>query len=167
MSKEQEKQLYFDWLCSIIEARRGSASAKIAKVLFALPYEAVVRLDENRVEDGVTLRSEYAFEAALDEVPDWGECTFLEMLIALSERMGMQIDMNTATCFWHLMKNLGFRKYSDPDPVALRKAVDRVTSRTFESDGAGGLFPLKEATTNQREEQIYRQMQLYILELDL
>lgn len=167
MTKEQEKQLYFDWLCSMIEARKGSSSAKIAKVLFALPYKAIVHLDENRVEDGVTLRNEYAFEAALDEVPDWGECTFLEMLIALSERMGMQIDMNTATCFWHIMKNLGFRKFSDPDPVKLREAVNRVVTRTFESDGSGGLFPLKEEAPNQREEHIYRQMQLYILELDL
>ena len=134
------------------------------------PFEPSVERDENRYEDGLTLRRAFAFESDISHVPDdWfnKECSFFEMMVALSERLGMHIDADTSVTFWHLMRNIGLNKMSEVPETEIEKIVSRINGRTFDRDGKGSLFPLRVATRDQRHIEMYAQMQDYIMELDL
>lgn len=161
---------YFTWLCSMVGVRPNGLSGELLTQFHNQPFTPVVERDENRYEDGLTLRRAFSFESDIHYVPvKWytDECSFLEMMVALSERLGMHIDVDTPVAFWHLMRNLGLNKMSDIPDTEVEKIVDRINDRTFDRDGKGSLFPLRVATRDQRHIELYAQMQDYIMELDL
>lgn len=161
---------YFSWLCSMVGVRPNSMAGELLMEFHSHPFIMSVERDENRYEDGLTLRRAFSFESDIHYVPDnWysKECSFLEMMVALSERLGMHIDADTSVTFWHLMRNLGLNKMSEVPETEIEKIIDTVNHRTFERDGSGSLFPLRVATRDQRHIEMYAQMQDYIMELDL
>lgn len=161
---------YFEWLCAMVGVRPTGTASDILMTLHKLPFTPEVDRDENRFEDGQSLRRAFTFETDVRYIPDcWynEECSFLEMVVALSERMGLHIDADTPTTFWHLMRNLGLSKTSEVSAEEIYMIVKTVNDRTFDRDGYGGLFPLRVATRDQRDIELYAQMQDYIMELDL
>lgn len=161
---------YFSWLCTMAGVRPKGVAAELLRQLYLEDFKVILPMDHNRSDDGISLRHRFAFETCLVDVSDeWlsRECTFLEMIIALSDRLGLQIDMYTDSSFWHIMRNLGLNKFSDVPDSEIHEIVDRINNREYRTNGHGGLFPLKVATRDQRELEIHSQMQDYILELDL
>jgi hypothetical protein len=71
--------------------------------------------------------------------------------------------------FWKLMDNIGLRQYSDAH-WSLRAerevyyTAERVIKRTYGYDGDGGLYPLRHPRHDQRQTELWTQMQAYILE---
>lgn len=176
------EQAYFDWLYSFIGAltdRNPSHSHfLLAEQLHNQAFEWFLPMDEDRARDGCRLRDDFC-----DEGHPWGDskfifspCTMLEMFIALAKR----IDYDTTEyvrpegvgrIFWHLMDNLGLRQYTDEVYMAqpqvanaVKMTLTRVNARTYEANGAGGIFPLRNPRSDQREVDLWYQAAWYILE---
>lgn len=132
-------------------------------------FRSFVPNDDNRVEDGRALRREFVLETGnphTEWVDDEG-CSFLEMLIALSRRLADDTDSEPAECFWHLLDNIHIRECNDAsryDEEMVDEILDMVVDRTYDYDGHGGLFPLRNAHEDQRTVELWYQMNAYILE---
>jgi hypothetical protein len=177
--KSAAKQEYFHWLCDLIHAEGGSASyILLAKDLHSIPFTWTIPNDDNRAGDGLVLRERYEVKNPFANVQglDMGACSVLEMLIALAGRMDFELsDPNsdkdyTVKCFWEMIDNLGLMPYSDDvyvsigGPFNVDTIVTSFLKREYNDDGDGGLFPLKRPSTNQREVEIWYQMQKYLEE---
>ena len=72
--------------------------------------------------------------------------------------------------FWRLVSNLGLYRCTDDKWYAMNgeffvdDAVCRVNDRLYNADGSGGLFPLRQASKDQRAVEIWYQMQAWLLE---
>ena len=173
---------YFLWLYSHIaspkEQRKRFQWWELAKILYTTPFEWFIPNDDNRAVDGTDLRDIFMhYEEPYDETFElWvtEECTMLEMLIALADRLKFEVDAPIDTCFWMLMDNIGLTesRYNDSafsrSPRKFRSEVDEVLSmvnnRTYDYDGNGGLFPLTNPQEDQREVEIWYQMAAYLNE---
>jgi hypothetical protein len=106
------------------------------------------------------LRERFAKEAGI-YIQDvrTGACTFLEMLIGLSELMSDQIDgSEPSECFWMLIDNMGLRN------VGINRAhtiIKNFLSNNY-SNTHGGLFPLKNYYGDIRGLDLYSQMNAWI-----
>lgn len=172
---EEFDGLYFTWLVdSVLDVRPLDEGANVIEVLdtlFRSKFEWHVEFDRNRAADGVSLRREFLFEnnglnGLLDDRrAQWEglECSVLEMLIGLANRMALQTDHSIKSCFWHMMRNVGISKDSTPSEV--NDAADLIVNRLYRYDGSdGGLFPLQDPDKDQREVELLYQMYAYILE---
>lgn len=142
----------------------------ILKLLYDVEFTWDVPNDDNRVEDGRQLRCEFLEVEDIPGGDGWAAdpgCSFLEMLIALSRRLAEEADGEPADWFWHLMDNIDLRDCNDASRFSeelVHNLVRQVIDRTYDSDGVGGLFPLRDALKDQRYVEIWYQMNEYILE---
>jgi hypothetical protein len=93
----------------------------------------------------------------------------LELMIALADRFAFEINGRLDQCFWELMENLGLETYNDHTDIPRREVDDilrDVIWRTYKRNGRGGFFPLKRAEKDQRDEELWYQLNTYILEND-
>lgn len=136
---------------------------RLCEVMDDIPFEVIIPMDENRAKDGLRLRDEYKAGSRRS-----GPCSFLEMLIALCDRMEYICGFDTAYWFYELLTNLQLDDLED-DVFDLRdgeyrvaKGVETVNKRTFGFNGYHGLFPLKMPKNNQKNAEIWYQMQAYL-----
>lgn len=166
---------YLDWLYKNIGPTQNRNPARsywmLAAALFRKEFLSFVHNDDNRVEDGKELREDFLEETGIEGDREWlgQECSMLEMLIALSRRCAFQADEEPFEWFWVLIDNLGLRDYTDEAftddfNVDVDLILDRVINRTYEPDGRGGLFPLRNAEVDQREVEIWYQLASYLME---
>lgn len=127
--------------------------------------------DDNRAEDGRALREEFLDERRMSAVEhaDWFElgCSFLEMLVGLSHRMAFEAQNDPHIWFWHFVETLGLTKYTDAsayDAEKVREILETVIWRTYEPDGVGGLFPLRQTHDDQREVELWYQLSAWLSE---
>lgn len=166
--------LYLPWLYSqigerSIEVRDPSRTHwRLLRHLDTIQFTWLIDKDENRAEDGRALRYEWA-ETVKFRVDDvWLEhgCSFLEMLVALSRHLAFEGDGSPHVWFWHLLDNLDLTQYTDEysfDPREVDEPVHTVIWRTYDRNGRGGLFPLRRAKRDQRQIEIWAQMNAYLL----
>jgi hypothetical protein len=127
-----------------------------------------VQHDENRIADARYLREEFSEGAAF--TPSMEAVSVLEVLIGLSRRLEFLTSWPADTWAWKLLKNLHL--HSMYDPLTHRKAdiLDQTIAsliwRTYESNGQGGLFPLKHPEEDQRRIEIWYQMNAYVIEMN-
>lgn len=170
-------ELYLVWLYGQVSNTRLRSPRKtywnLLRSIFTTQFFWFVPNDDARVDDGLELRIEFLQEAEIPEVdPLWLHqgCSFLEMLIGLSRRLAFQADNTPAYWFWELISNLGLSEYNDASQSNVSDVVaevtNRVTFRTYNYSGEGGLFPLKYPPKNQREVELWFQMQYYLMELE-
>lgn len=169
---------YFEWLYSFVGAVRNRNPSRsywsLLKKLYSTPFHWFVPNDDNRAEDGKELRSEYVWSEEIIQVDqDWLdlECSIFEMLIALSRRLEFESSTSSEEWFWILLENLGIAKYNDKVYTKeidqkVGKVLDKLNSRKYARNGEGGLFPLKNATKDQRKVELWYQMSSYLLEDD-
>ena len=159
---------YLEWLSSQIDIPVGNPHTY--KDLFQRMYETefvwTVVGDDNRVQDGLDLRSEFLND------PRYGfkhGCSVLEVLIALSRRIAFTAGGTSELWAWQLLENLGLHHATDPlveERVQLaEEIIDNLIWRTYERDGRGGFFPLNEAHEDQTKVEIWYQMQAYANEI--
>ncbi len=177
--KKKNKELYFNWLCDLvgIESRPGHAFFFLARDLFAIEFKWIVPDDANRANDAKTLRydfcEEYSHSAMTDEDID-APPTVLEVLIGLSQRMVFSYCGDGRNCeerwFFEMVQNMGCCVADDDvyeknsGSFITEKAVDDWMNRRYEPSGLGGVFPLKKPMLDQREEELWRQMNSYLIE---
>lgn len=132
--------------------------------------------DDNRVADGLMLRDEFEAEVfqvgEIDQLWFELECSFLEVLIALSRRLAFEADGEPRDWFWHMLENLGIttqcadKFYNNEIAGRIDAALERVIWRTYRYNGQGGLFPLAHPNGDQRKIEIWYQLNAYLLERD-
>lgn len=171
---------YFHWLCGLVNADDPNCSYyDLMRILFDTEFRWSIRNDENRAQDGILLRGTFLKSsdsegAGIGDIQ--GPCTVLEMLIALATRIDIDIMWDpdkgdqTMRWFWEMVQNLGLDGFDDDDFEGedgyrfVPFIVDRWLDRRYRWDGIGGLFPLKNPTCDQRETEIWYQMNVYMIE---
>lgn len=167
---------YFEWLYAQFGAVSNRNPARSYWHLFRLLYSRefvwLVPNDDNRVEDGKSLRYEFIDEQGTDGVDVmWLElgCSMLEMLVALARRASYETSRAPGDWMWQFMCNLGVSSHHDLEWSAhVHRHVDVKLSaliyRTYSPSGRGGLFPLRNAVEDQRKVELWYQMSAYLLE---
>lgn len=166
-------ELYLSWLYECVAdpeiANPSQTFWNLLQHLFTKEYVWLIPNDDNRVEDGRALREEFIEDLGLDDMdPDWMnlECSVLEMMIALSRRLSFQGGGEPRDWFWRLIDNLGLN-IADQQRFPrsrVEEVLDRQIWRTYQSNGAGGLFPLRHPHRDQRDVEIWTQLNAYLLE---
>ena len=166
-------ELYLSWLYDCVAdstiANPSRTYWNLLQHLFTKEYVWLIPNDDNRVEDGRDLRNEFIEDLGLDDVdPDWMHlgCSILEMMIALSRRLSFLAEGEPRDWFWHLIKNLDLNIHDQLTFPRNRveEVLDRQIWRTYRRNGAGGLFPLKYARRDQRDVEIWTQLNAYLQE---
>lgn len=166
---------YLEWLYKNIGPVQNRNPARsywlLAVALYRKEFLWYIPNDDNRMEDGKELREDFLDAMGLGRDQAWLDegCSMLEMLIALSRRCAFEADEEPFEWFWVLVDNLNLRPFVDEEftddfNVDVDIILDRVIKRTYEPDGRGGLFPLRNPEHDQREVEIWYQMASYLLE---
>ena len=181
-SPSQIRQAYFEYLYDLVkeDAPERKDYWMLLSDLQAFKFYWSVEHDENRAQDGIDLRRRYLEGEwwANGEEALSGECSMLEMLIALAERMAFELagtDVSpdiyrTGSCFWEMVENLGLTRYSDGEyerlngPFVVNKTLHDVVTRNYDETGVGGIFPLRGDYGDQRYVELWYQMQEYLTE---
>ena len=172
---------YFRWLYGLVglDNERYSKFWRLLGRLYNKEFYWTIPNDDNRLEDGLYLRTDYAEDRGyvtedVLNVLD-GPCTVLEMMVALAIRAKRDVcddyidDHNSI--FWDMINNLGFceRRFQDgyfgpKEIVEVDEKLEIMMNRSYDKTGKGGLFPLKNWENDQRRVEIWYQMQKYVLE---
>lgn len=176
-SPSEVKSDYFQWLCGIVHADDPDGSFySLMRALFEHEFRWSVDNDSNRAEDGECLRDDFADQSLyLDYSSIGGPCNVLEMMVALAGRINQDImwspnNDRTIVWFWEMISNLGLDEYDDDHWEEPRSrmmvdfVLDRWLYRWYRPDGVGGIFPLEDPLEDQRDVEIWYQMNTYFLE---
>lgn len=166
---------YFDWLYDLVVPVRTPIRhqyRRLCRQLFVTPFTWFVPNDDNRVEDARELRILfYQWSKETQHDRDWIDldASVFEVLIALAQRYAFETDEAPGQCFFEFLERLELLDYTDIrwSIRAARRVEDNVScfvDRTYESNGAGGLFPLANPREDQREVELWYQMSAYVLE---
>jgi hypothetical protein len=179
------KESYFLWLYNLIGDQRRSYK-KLSGILHKKIFRWFIHNDDNRCEDGLTLRSLYIEENNLDEshleVSYFlkGDCTIFELMVALSQRLNELTydldthDNTTSKWFLEMLRNLRLARFSDDsspyvefDGVAdaeINEILEVLIDRTYGCDGKGSLFPVTVTKSDMSTTEIWYQMMAYLEE---
>lgn len=167
---------YISWLRSQLDfIDSPNTYNELFAALLSHRYTWILPMDSNRAQDGKEVRERFYNSISYLEYPKWVKdepCSFLEFLAAITFRMnyicsGYNED-KTKEIFWLLLSNLGINELSDANwermdgSRMVAEAVERVCKRKIDINGEGGLFPLQAPKQNQREVEVWYQMQAYI-----
>ena len=171
---------YFVWLYSMVaNPEIGDPKVtywRLLKQLFEKEFVWIVSRDDNRIEDGKELRIAFLRDQGLrreDVDPNWIEigCSFLELMIAMSDRLRFEVDPDSQLAYWFwevLMENIGLRRHNDVGNHMKRHIDDvlnRVIFRQYEPDGRGGFFPLRYPPKDQTRVELWYQLSAYVNEI--
>ena len=172
---------YIEWI-SIGKLRMDYQEfSKYNAMIWALvdiPFSYIHPMDENRYNDGMNMRIEFENLTSWDISQEAGyrdQCTVYEMMAALAYRCEHQLMRDGSgidrTKFWffEMCKNLDILKWDfDHLNYDYKKDIDTKIGvwlrREYEFDGRGGAFPIKNATENQKNVQIWEQMNQFLME---
>lgn len=168
MTTANREDDYFLWLILTIRGESHKEFRSLLKRLNSLSFYSLVEYDDNRALDGLRFREIYLTETHRE--PPVGNCTVLEVLIGIAERMSyvlydpdLESEDQIYIWFWQLIENL----HLDPkdDYYRNEEKINTWLERRYAYNGHGGLFPLKDPIDDQREVEIWYQMQAYLNEI--
>jgi len=172
-------ELYFQWLYSQVADPQIQEEKltywNVLRVLFTTEFawvDAVVN-DENRIGDGKALRTEFIRSqgwTVADVDSAWVEtgCSILEVMLGLALRLEFLADGTPHYWFWVLMSNIGLRGFNDKRRFRkdyIDDILNRVIFRNYRPTGLGGFFPLQYPKEDQRDIELWAQMNEYVQEL--
>lgn len=169
-------EAYFRYLYGTVASDKTRVKSKtywsLMRQLYTTQFSWFVSNDDNRVMDGLAIRDQWVAANGVTD-HEWSDqpCSFLEMLIALSDRAAFEDGGNRSEWFWHLLDNLGLSNINDAAYDTLFEqeigdALGRVISRSYRANGRGGLFPLRHAEEDQRRVELWYQLNAYLMERD-
>lgn len=178
-SLDKLQRAYFRWLCSLVEDTKTKHNfLEFAWALHQKEFYPIVPNDYNRESDGKKLREDYV--RAMNNGIIFGDfsdgaCTVFEMMIGIAQRIDFFLsDINhgdrVPKWFWILVHNLNLLQFEDDDPDIGRKRIindeilNKLIERRYLANGKGGLFPLVEPKQDQRNVEIWYQMQAWLME---
>lgn len=166
---------YLVWLCHL--ENKGRQYSKLFEFLHNIEFIWSIERDENRAGDGMELRDnfeipgDYLNENQLIEDFMNRPCSVLEMLIALSIRVdddfiGDPAEPHPEEFFWEMIDNLGLCDFTDKNfnISSVDKRIKMWLERRFTKYGLGSPFPVLDDRRDQRELEIWDQMNSYINE---
>lgn len=149
---------YFKALERFLTEDLDEGYTALLSILFNEKYVWRLPMDENREVWGRLIREEYLDHLSLEDREGWeksldGECSVLEMLIALAWSMektfGLQNEKSTPKWFWMMLSNLDIAKYTDSITGTKESETIQSILRTWmdgkydNHTGVGSPFPLK------------------------
>lgn len=159
---------YGQWLLNRVGFHKRNYSI-LMKHLHNSPFEPMMERDENRSADGTMLRGDFFSDIGVSGDFLDRECSVLEMLVGLSirideEYIGNPAEPHPEIIFWKMICNLGLNRYIDKifEYDAVFEILKTWILREFSFDGRGSIFPLKYPETDQRNCEIWSQMQAYL-----
>ena len=174
---------YFEWLYSrigVVSDRNPKHSHwLLAEHLHNKEFTWFIPNDDSRALDGIFLREEFIAHIdgnIIDLAAISGPCSMFEMLIALASRISFSMDSGeddgTGGWFWELLRNIKIDHLSDEyygpfEHDEVERILDVVIDRTYDSNGVGSLFPLRNSRFDMRFVEIWYQMSAYLLEKNL
>lgn len=159
---------YFDWLANqiAIPERNRNTYHGLFERMHETEFVWTVLGDDNRIQDARDLRVQFShgkWRAPRRPI------SVLEVLIALSRRTAFTAGGSAEEWAWHLLENLNFHKLSDPltgtKLTRLDDGLEALIWRTYEYDGTGGFFPLRNPPEDQTKVEIWFQMNAYVIEI--
>lgn len=155
------KMDYYSYLCGLAGLVESS---RIATVLDDINYTWRNPLDENRAEAGKNLRRKFANSEGL-EINDIrvGECSVLEMLVAVSVELAETYDNYSEDWFSEIADNLGIVGCSCEK---IRFIITKWLIGDYDKHGNGTPFPLTNDEKDCRTMQLHDQMNAYLNESD-
>jgi hypothetical protein len=167
-------ELYFKWLYSQVENAKlknpRGTYWRLLRVLHMKEFVWFVPNDDNRLEDGRQLRYDFLQETDIQGVDDhWMEigCSMLELLVALAKRLEFEDGKTADGWFYQMLKNIGLEDLNDSiawSEQDVIEVLETVIWRTYKPNGRGGLFPLRHPDQDQREVELWYQLNAYLLE---
>ena len=167
---------YLNWLYSQVASVKTSTKHRpfwnLFKQLNETIFVAIVPHDENRIADAKELKYEFLADVEDEQGDlDWmrSPCSMLELLIILARALAFEMDDPVHIWFWHLIEVLDLEQFNDHEynksaQEVIEKTIDRVIWRTYEPNGVGGLFPLRNSARDQRKVELWYQLNAYLLE---
>lgn len=155
------------------EGRHPQTHWCLLQQMHKTPFVVHIPNDLNRAVDGQDLRFEFLdLHLIHSSDPAWLEkdCTMLELLIALARQLAFETAGELGVWFWHLISVLGLMHYDDRNynitaEGVIDETLNRVNHRQYEYNGQGGLFPLRNPHQDQREVELWIQLNAYLNEL--
>jgi len=166
---------YFEWLYLLVSSsntRPNARYVKLCELLYTIPFSWTVQKDGNRVEDAREIRQDFLNANRSEYRPDiWVDmdASVLEIIMGVSQRLAFKTDESPGVCFWKLIHNLGLDEYHDRNwshasRHNVEQVVKRFINRTYHPNGHGGLFPLNDPQEDQRDIEIWNQLNAYLWE---
>jgi hypothetical protein len=174
--RKKVKNKYYDFLCNMVTTKKEYEQKNydaLLSTLYKMDFYSLIPNDQNRCDDGLQLREKFIDEEgqhALSQSLFMANCTVFEMLIGLSYRLEFETEQSKwekspKEWFWILIDNLCLLDEDILDnPDEIRDNIQVFLDRRYNSDGNGGLFPLKRPKKDQRRVEIWYQMSDYVLE---
>lgn len=167
---------YFQWLTDLVCKGRFSDKISCTRLMLSLhntEFVYTIPMDENRAEDGVSLRYRFMRAKCYDtSIMEYLQkpCSMLEMMVALAIRCEEDImeepikGDRTAQWFWGMVVNLGLGSMFDHcyDEQLVDEVLTRFAKRRYDPDGRGGLFRIKGCPRDLRKVEIWYQMCWYL-----
>lgn len=140
---------YFDWLLEKVECAGDGFRATYA-IMNNIPFRYYVLDDENRMCDGLDLRTTFLFEASSEdditnvESPwpfDSDRASVFEVLVGIAIRMDYQGFDRTRADWMHMfLENLGINESNKQNSGYIHDVVNAFIEHRYAPNGKGGLF---------------------------
>lgn len=170
--RDDVNNAYFEWIYNLVcggRLGRGLSYRKLLMHLHNTEFIFTLSRDENRADDGVSLRYRFSLDYNdVENADDYisGPCSVLEMMVALAIRCEENImddpgvGDRTGQWFWGMIANLGLSAMDDIrfDKALVDDILDRFLNREYEADGRGGLFRIKHCDRDLRKVEIWYQL---------
>jgi len=167
---ESVDDLYLGWLQSKVLLRNQPwyNYSNLINTLHNVEYIWLILGDDNRADDGVDLRFEFLRDSKIIVNSVWlkQSCSVLEMFVSFSRRANFQTDKDPCHWFWEFISNLELSHLHN-DNFVMDEFLDKINTfvwRTYEYSGKGGILPLTNPQSDQREVQIWDQFFAYLEE---
>lgn len=142
-------------------------------------FYTLVEGDEMFEEGSKDLREQFGYsehipvEKVHEEIT--GPASFLEMMIILARQMAFEMrgfvrDSSARRWFWEMLDNCGLTHFPDScfyeagGEWLVDDILEKILSRDYGADGAGGFFPLSRPSEDMRRKSLISQAQSYMLE---
>ena len=169
---------YFDYLLELVNMVDSNYTI-LLDILYRIDFRWSVHNDDNRISDAIELRYNYQVDYGVSEselkelllVP----CSVIEVICGLAihmdEIMRDPDERHIDRWFVELLDNLGLMDFTDDAYEKgawslndVKKIVDIFMDRTYDELGRGGLFPRNICSKNQKECELFEQMNGYLFE---
>ena len=169
------KALYFKWLIDMLDKKMVKKYSSLLLHLYKDYFieSPLAPMDVHRARDGIGLRTRFIQEnkfgdEQLEELK-YDDCSWLEMLIALSIRIDDQLmfDMNlgnrTNNWFWLIINQMDLDIYDEEHYIytEVRNKLNKFIKREYENGGKNGIF---KCNYDVREVEIWYQMHAWFNE---
>lgn len=159
---------YYERLIDMVRAYDSPYNrySRLLDYLYSREFYWSVDNDGNRADDALTLRGSLGYH-------DFSKpANVLEMMISLADRCEHDVvgadgmEDQTSEWFWSMIENLGLSEQTDDhyDERLVKRRIDMMLDRQYDSHGRYGLFYVKYPPADMRDVELWYQMNWYLSE---